>query len=349
VPGYGWQAWSPGVLPDGLAPVLAGDDGRSITNGVVTVDERSFRLVDGGDVGDTYNWCPPEDDHPTELPVAAVEVVETGPLRGRLHIRHAGQRVDVSHVVELRAGEALVRVDTTVDNRRRDHRLRVHLPLPSPATTSGAECAFAVVTRGLNAEGGPTELGLPTFPSRRFVRAGGLTVVHEGLNEYELVGIEGGAATELAVTLLRCTGMLSQGPMATRPLPAGPFDRLEGPQLQTTLTLRWGFAVGDGIDPYALVDDAFLPLRAIPGGAGLAGARLPLQDSALVVTGAEVSAVRRSPAGRLEVRVFNPSAEPATCELPGRHGWTVDLRGRPRSAWEERVALRPWEIATLLL
>ena len=34
---------------------------------------------------------------------------------------------------------------------------------------SEAECAFAVVTRGLTAEGGPTELGLPTFPSRRFV------------------------------------------------------------------------------------------------------------------------------------------------------------------------------------
>ena len=49
-------------------------------------------------------------------------------------------------------------------------------------------------------------------------------VAPEGVAEV-LVGIEGGAATELAVTLLRCTGMLSQVPMTTRPLPAGPSPR----------------------------------------------------------------------------------------------------------------------------
>jgi len=42
-------------------------------------------------------------------------------------------------------------------------------------------CAYSVVERGLVAEGGPSEVALPTFPSRRFVTAGGLTVVHEGL------------------------------------------------------------------------------------------------------------------------------------------------------------------------
>jgi hypothetical protein len=354
VPGFGWAAWSaPSATPD-LAPVVAGEGAGSLTNGLVTVDSASFRLVDGGDVGDTYNWCPPEGDQPVELPVVSAEVTETGPLRGRLRLVHAAPEGDltVTHVVELRAGEHLVRVESTVENRRRDHRLRIHLPLPVPATASEAECAFAVVTRGLTAEGGPTELGLPTFPSRRFVRAGGLTAVHEGLNEYELVGIDptvdGGAATELALTLVRCTGMLSQGPMATRPLPAGPFDRLEGPQLQTTLRLRWGFTP-EPADAYALVDEAFLPLRATDGGAGLDVATRPGRGSALSVIGAEVSAVRRTPDGRVEVRVVNASGEPAVCELAGRRGWVVDLRGRPLAPWEERVALRPWEIATLVL
>jgi alpha-mannosidase len=348
VPGYGWRAWAPGPPDDDVLPVTAGDDGRSLTNGLVSVDGSSFRLVDGGDVGDTYNWCPPEGDAPRELAVTAVEVVETGPLRGRLRIEHAATELTVTHLVELRTGERLVRVESTVANRRRDHRLRVHLPLPAPATTSDAECAFAVVTRGLDAEGGPTEAGLPTFPSRRFVRAGGLTAVHEGLNEYELVSIDDGAAGELALTLLRCTGMLSQGPMATRPLPAGPFDRLEGPQLQTTLTLRWGFATGDDLDPYALVDDAFLPLRTAAGGVGLDAAAGDV-GAALTVRGVEVSAVRRSAAGQLEVRVFNPTASAAVAELPGRRGWTVDLRGRPVAPFEERLDLRPWEIATLVL
>ena len=93
-----------------------------------------------------------------------------------------------------------------------------------------------MVRRGLEAEGRPDEFGLPTFPSRRFVSAGGLTVAHEGLLEYELVDIDGGGdghrAHALALTLLRSTGMLSRLGMAYRPLPAGPLTPVEGLQLQ---------------------------------------------------------------------------------------------------------------------
>ena len=344
VPGYGWTVWSPAASAHD--PVTA--DGTRLTNGLVTVDPTAFRLVDGGDIGDTYNWCPPPDDAPSELPFVDAEVDESGPLRGRLRVHHRGDGVDIVTVLEVRAGERLVRAETTVDNRRRDHRLRLHLPLPIATDRSRAECAFAVVERGLTAEGGPSELGLPTFPSRRFVAAGGLTVVHEGLLEYELVGIgDDGLATEIAVTLLRCTGFLGAGPMATRPLPAGPLLALEGPQLQRTLTLRWGFAVGDDVDAYALVDDAFVPLRTARGGGG---AR-PTTGSALTVSGrgVEVSAVRRTPAGQLEVRVFNPTDEPTVAELAGRRGWVVDLLGRPVEPWEGRVDLPPWRIATLVL
>ena len=53
-------------------------------------------------------------------------------------------------------------------------------PLPAPADHQRGRVRVRRRHRGLTAEGGPTELGLPTFPSRRFVRAGGLTVVHEG-------------------------------------------------------------------------------------------------------------------------------------------------------------------------
>lgn len=355
LPGYGWRAWVPGPAP-ALTPVTPVDRDAgptTITNGLVTVEPSWFRLVDGGDVGDTYNWCPPDGDPIEELATTSCDAIETGPLRGRLRIEQATAdgSVRVTHVVELRAGERLVRVTTTIDNRRRDHRLRVHLPLPTPAATSRAECAFAVVERGLTAEGGPTELPLATYPSRRFAQAGGLTYVHEGAPEFELVDLDeaGTTAATLAVTLLRCTGMLSQVPMATRPLPAGPFDRLEGPQLQKVVTVRWGFEVGDDVDPYAAVDEAFLPIQAVAGGAGLATADRAAEGAALTVEGAEVSALRRTAGGQLEVRVFNPTATATTCHLPGRRGWLVDLRGRTLGPWETTVALEPWAIATLVL
>ena len=161
--------------------------------------------------------------------------------------------VEVTTRLELRAGERLVRVTTSLDNPCRDHRLRAWFPLPEAATSTRAECAFGTVERGLLAEGGATERGLPTFPSRRFVSAGGLTVVHEGLLEYELV--DDGAA--LALTLLRANGWLSRGPMATRPEPAGPVVPLEGPQLQRRVEVRYAVQVGPA-DPYRLADDAFV-------------------------------------------------------------------------------------------
>jgi hypothetical protein len=203
-----------------------------------------------------------------------------------------------------------------------------------------------MVERGLEAEGGPTEAALATYPARRFVQAGGLTVVHDGLAEYELVDIRDGSAHELALTVLRCTGMLSQGPMPTRPLPAGPLLRLEGSQLQRPIVQRYAVAVGP-VDAYALADEVLVPLRTAKAERDTT-ADLPARGAALTVIGAEVSAVRRE-GGGLRVRVVNPTAEPTTVTVPGHRGWLVDLRGRPLDAFESSFELRPWGIATLAL
>jgi len=372
VAGYGWQAWTGASAP--VEPVTV--DRLRLANGVIVIDvdadDGTFsidghaglgRLVDGGDVGDTYNWCPPPTDTIVDAPVAVTtRIAEAGPVRGRLEIlrtyelathvedqaRAGAQRVEVRTTLELHAGDDLVRVHVELDNHGlRDHRLRVHLPLPEPASSSVAECAFATVERGLTAEGGPTEQGLATYPSRRFITAGGLTVAHEGLLEYELVELDDHAASAgaLAVTLLRCTGMLSQGPMATRPLPAGPMTPMEGPQSQQRVEARFALHTG-GRDPYAVVDDAFLPLLVTRGG-GASASGAPT-GHALAVAGAEVSAITRE-AGQLQVRVFNPSATGATVTIDGRRGWLVDLRGRPLRPFEGSFELGPWRIATATL
>ena len=80
--------------------------------------------------------------------------------------------------------------------------------------------AFATVERG-EAEGGPRECAVATYPARRFVVAGGLTVVHDGLMEHELLRDE----QALALTVLRCTGVLSKPFLPTRPNTAGPPAR----------------------------------------------------------------------------------------------------------------------------
>ncbi len=364
VPGYGWRAWQPG--PVAVAPVDA--DATTLDNGLahVEVDPATGtfaldglsglgRLVDDGDDGDTYTYAPPATDlvvdHPDEV---AVELVEAGPVRGRLRVTRRyswptgvvdGQRVgarsaEVVTDLELRAGERLVRAETRFDNPVRDHRLRAVFPLPERADHSRAECAFATVTRGLTGEGGPDEAATATFPSRRFVCAGGLTVTHEGLLEYEVIG----GGQELALTLVRATGTLSKPAPSTRPNPAGPSHRLEGPQMVGPFTCRYAVARGED-DPYGLADQAWVDLIAVEGqGTG----DRPASGAGLAIGGAEVSSLRRV-AADIEVRVFNPSDQATVVTVEGRSGSLVDLTGAEEASWIGSFPLRAWGVATARL
>jgi hypothetical protein len=373
VPGFGWCTFRAvdGEGPSSRLRVQRYDEGFHLSNEhlVVLVDERNGslkvigegvlvrdadRLVDGGDGGDTYNYSPPELDALVDLPVAvAVEVTESGPVRARIVVTRTyewpraaegdersctARTTDTFTTVvrttyELRTRERFLRVETAFDNRARDHRLRAHFPLPRPVTASHAECAFAVVERGLHAEGGPHEFGLPTFVSRRFVDCSdgerGLALLHDGLLEYEVVD----HGREVALTLLRATGYLSRSELSLRPNPAGPLDPLEGPQLAGRITVRYALLPHRGewedVGLYDAADEFLVPLRRVPGGAW-PGADQPARGARLSVAGAPVSALVRD-GDVLLVRVFNPGRDPvtATVHLDGAaaRGEVVDLVG----------------------
>ena len=375
VPGYGWAAFTPAPLAHPVEVTETDGGPTQLGNGLVRVEidhaTGTFALdgvagygllVDGGDLGDSYNYSPPGQDSFVDTPRSVdVRVSERGPVRARARImasyawpdhvdgssqaRVGEHLVDVETDVEVRADEATVRVTTSFVNPSGDHRLRVHLPLPEPAAESHAESAFTVVTRGLTAEGRVDEYGLPTAPAQRFVSAGRLTVAHEGVCEYELVDIEDGEAKTIALTVLRSTGMLSRLGMAYRPFPAGPMTPVEGLQMRgKRVALRYALAL-DCQDPYSLADDVLLPLETT---ASLGGGTRPSSGTELTVDGAEVSALHRV-AGTLELRVYNPRPDATTVSIPGRSGWLVDLRGYPQEPFEGSFELRPFGIASARL
>ena len=318
------------------------------------------RYVDGGDAGDTYNWSPPPDDRLVDRPEAvAVELVEEGPVRARLVVtaRYPWPvPTDVRTTVDVLAGEPFVRIGVSFDNAHRDHRLRAHFPLAGPVDGSDAECAFAVVHRGLGHEGNPIEAGLPTYPARRFVdcssaEAGaGLALVHDGVGEYEVVA----DGTEVALTLLRSVGFLSRDDGSMRPVGAGPPVATPGAQQLGPYSRSYAILLHRGgwaeAGLFAVADDVLLPLEAVPATA-TTGTLAP-SGARLSVAGAEVTAVLRV-AGGLVVRMVRAAADAGEAEiswdgLPAR-GWTVDLRGNALTPVEGRLALRPWEIATVRL
>ncbi|MBA2718118.1 MAG: alpha-mannosidase [Chloroflexi bacterium] len=372
-------------LDNGLIRVAVNADGTlEIVGGGVRLAGVG-RLVDGGDYGDTYNFGPPADDRLIERPTAVtVEVLERGPVRGRLEIvarydwpsgltrdgrgrSHITTPVEVTTTLEVRVGEPFVRVALAFDNRARDHRVRWHLPLPAPADRSAAEGQFAVVERGLTEEAGHGEVATPTFPAHGWVHAAGATVLLEHVTEYELV--DGG---ELALTVLRSTGLISRNDNPFREDPAGPEVPVPGAQMIGPW--RFGFALmphagtwqADGIPAAA---EAFhLPFVTAPGtgpattivGAGdavtnPAGGIEPVAGLRVSGAGVVLSALRRL-GEDLEIRLVGETDVATTATVSGRPisaARNVDLLGRlgseltidPDGAL--RVGLRPWEIRTI--
>ncbi len=229
------------------------------TSGVVV--RRALRLVDEGDRGDSYNFGPVLGGTVSEPSVVAVDVLETGPLRGRLRIRRTydlplslregdrSARSDetfaqvVDTVMELRAGEPFLRVKVSMVNHVRDHRLRVLVPAGVRDVIGSASAGqYGTTHRGRHAEGGWGEFPLPTFPATRFVHAGKVGVLLDKLMEYEVVdGTEGG--DDIALTVLRAVGMMSVNVHPLRDEPAGSEVPTPGAQY-----------IGEGVELVFAVD-----------------------------------------------------------------------------------------------
>ncbi|WP_406045244.1 hypothetical protein OG799_12680 [Micromonospora sp. NBC_00898] len=412
VPALGLAAVRPVALPsDGPAartdaatpepgatatPTPVTVDGRAVDNGLLRVEvtedgtlrlstpdglsvDGVARIVDGGDVGDSYNYAPPAADELVDKPRAVrTAVVHDGPVVAVLDVVReyrwpvgadvdAGSRrvdretVTVTTRVELRAGEPFARLRLNFDNRCDDHRVRLHLPLPAAARTSYAEGQFAVVERGLTAEGGGGEVPLPTFPASGFVAAGGakgsLAVLLTQPTEYELTD----SGRELAVTVLRAIGMLSRNRHALRDEPAGP--QLPTPLAQCRGERSVELAVlpfrgdWDSAGVLAAAEAYRHELLGFPG-TGDPSAGLPTPVTGLTVDGEGVALTSlRDRDGRVEARMV---ATRDTSAVIGagrgvRGAWRADLVGRPGESLPVggdglvRLPLRAWEIATVQL
>ncbi len=360
-------------MTNGLVSVEVGADGTFELSGGGSTLRGVGRIVDGGDFGDSYNYGPPAADTVVETPGAtATRAIETGPLRGRLEIvrrydwptgleadgsarASTTAPTDVVTDLELRADEPFVRVQVRFDNRSDDHRVRWHIPLPRPVAGSSAEGQYAVVERGLTVEAGHGERALATFPARGFVAVDGLSVLLEQLTEYEV--IEG---SELALTVLRSTGLISRNTNPYREDPAGPEIPIPAAQLHGPRA--FGFALyphAGSWDGAGTVEEAerYQHPFAITRGTAQTDATAPPEPHGLQIDGPGVvlSALQRVEHG-IELRLVaqRPTAGPVTIRGAFDAAQEVDLLGRVLADLDVergvlRLDLRAWEIRTIRL
>ena len=341
-------------------PTASSPSPSTARDGTFSIDDRRGLdlLVDDADAGDTYNYSPPDGDVPVDAPSSVtIDIHEHGPLRASLRVvrtfdwperleggrvRTGSRAVEVSTRLELRAGERLVRVTTSFDNQCRDHRLRAWFPLPGAGHHLHRRVRLrhrraGSPGRGRGHRAGPAHVPVP--PVRHPPAASPSSTRACSNTSWSTTARP--SPSPCCAASACCRAPTSP----TDPCPRARRCPVEGAQMLGRRVLRYAVAVADD-DPYALVDDAFLPLVVAPGSGS--GTR-PAAGAALSVTGAQVSAVRRRPGGRLEVRVFNPSDEEATVDLGGRSGWLVDLRHHPLEPVAGTFRLRPWGIATVHL
>jgi alpha-mannosidase len=365
-------------IANGLVRVAIADDGTLTIDGAGVHLGGVGRIVDGGDYGDTYNYGPPATDRLVDQPLVVVTAAtEHGPIRGAIEIvsrydwpvglaaggvarSDVTTPVEVTTTVELRVGEPFVRLSLAFTNPARDHRVRWHVPLPGPVDHSSAEGQFAVVDRGLTEEAGHGEVPTPTYPARGFVHATGATVLHDHVTEYEVVD-----GRELALTVLRSTGLISRNDNPFREDPAGP----EVPVPAAQMVGPWRFAFGllpnggswDEAAVLRAVEAYQLPFVTAPGraeaGAEGLGVIAP-PDAGLRVDGRGVvlSALRRR-GDWLEARLVLEGSQAVEAIVRGSfdEARRVDLLGRPGADLPIaepgllKLALGPWEIATVQL
>ena len=283
------------------------------------------RIVRGGDAGDSYNYAPPPGDVLVEVPIdERFETVEEGLLR-RVDVLHRTYvwdrtRVETQTRFEQRADEPFVRIRIEFENPCDDQRVRVHVPLREPADRSYAEGQFGIVERGLEPEGGYGEVAIPTYPATAFVAAGGVALLLDHVTEYEV------ARDELALTVLRSTGLISRTNHPWREDPAGPALPIPAAQLRGPHSFSFAYLPSDE----TLLEQAERyrhPFLTAPGTAE--DRDLRSRTGPVLESGPSVVLTAYQPE---RARIVNESPDTQAVRFAG-----------------QQLELRPWEIRTVPL
>jgi Alpha-mannosidase len=200
-------------------------------------------LADSGDCGDEYSYCPPEEDRivsadPSSIRARMIErnaLKQSFEITGKMILPESIVGLNKSRtaatvccpfrtVVTLYSGIRRIDVKTTVENKAKNHRLRVLFPSGINSDVSYSAGTFSVDKRPVEAPLDPNWQELfYTHPQKDFCEVNdgkiGLTVANRGLPEFEVYHENGQSV--IAVTLLRCVGQISRQYIKTRKAPGG--------------------------------------------------------------------------------------------------------------------------------
>jgi mannosylglycerate hydrolase len=256
--------------------------------------------------------------------------------------------VDIATRVRLTEGSRTIDCLTTVDNRARDHRLRVVFPVGEAVDHSRAESTFGVRSYPI-VSGDPNWKARTTWMEQPFnehvtqglVTAGRVAVFSRGLPEFEVT------SEEIELTLLRCVGRLSKDNLTSRRGGAGPGEPT--PEAQCPGVHRFAYAVTllDG------AEDEVGQVRAAQAWRNGLVRSVPGLDTngvlACADSGTVFSALKGAEDGVGAVYRAWAAGEPARMEVKGQFTESRRVSVREDSVDEDGPELRPGQTASVRL
>lgn len=236
---------------------------------------------DGADAGDEYNYSYPEHDTIITSKDKPVEILysEAGPLEVQVLIKillevpeqlsadrqsrsQSSRTMPIVTRMTITAGSPILKFRTEVCNTVKDHRLRVLFPTRLASDCSYAETQFDVTARPINPVkhdeslipdnikriiNGARESGpITIFPQRTFVnihdRLNGLSVLNQGLPEYEILPLN----NTIALTLFRGVNWIARPDLHTRIGDAGPMIAVPDAQCLRTMEFKYALYLQGG-------------------------------------------------------------------------------------------------------
>ncbi|HEU5288916.1 MAG TPA: phosphatase PAP2 family protein [Candidatus Limnocylindria bacterium] len=336
---------SDGVIENGALRVEVAADGSFFVTELETARRTGPHnvLLDEGDRGDeyTYSYAGPtvgstgrsgtrrtevRGDRATVIVEYTLEL-PAGLRADRLARAPETVGCPVRAEVSLDLGARRVDVRLTIDNRARDHRLRVLCDTGTRSLTHVAGAAFAWLDRPTRIPAGSGWIERPTAErcGHDLVGIDGALVVGmDGLRDY--APLHDGRT--IAVTLLRAVGWLSRGDLPERKGHAGPALETPSAQCLGERTYRYCVVPLGGEMTLALagreVHEFLSPVRVIRAAAPRT--LVSLDRSSPI----QLSALRAASGGAVTMRLFNPRGDQAETTVrfdrPVTHARPVDLR-----------------------
>lgn len=197
-----------------------------------------LRFENTADDGDSYDYSPLIGDENIFLKEARLIEVKKSAIVQKMILKHKinvpsnlqerktkkiTSKLEIITVLEIRNGEDFIRVKHNIDNKVKDHRVRVIFNTNITTNTSISDEGFSFIERkNTNAnlsnwkEKGFAEAPVPIYPLENIVaikdNKNTFGIITKGIKEYEVI-----ENTNIALTLFRSVGLLGKDNLTWRP------------------------------------------------------------------------------------------------------------------------------------